>query len=228
MAEKLFLTPSELDEILTDCYENRFQKITKNIPIEYQFSPYVLKNRNYLSAYFIDLETEYKYYIEYSSHNDFGTELSDFSYSHNNNIINETPPSIIVMDSNIVLIHKSIISPEQEPETEPIVVLPETELSKLKKIYFSLTLVDFETGLENMSLVDAKIMKKYFVKNASFSINDFYISLLPIAIKHKINVDKLKDFFYSKKKHLGNKEDRIISTKSQIKKLQKELLKLES
>ena len=219
--KKLFLTTWELDEILTECYESRFKKITDNVPEKYRFGSYVNNNRTYSNLYFMDKETKETYYIEYSSHNDYGLELSDGNYTYTDNFLNEKPLSIVELDSKIQLVKNSVIIEEDETvqvgEVEE--KIEETEIQKIKNIYFSLTLTDFEEGLKNVSLEESKKVKLYISKKTPFNLDDFFMELLKISIKHKIDVNKLKNFFYSKKKHLGNREEQIKAKKKQIIKL---------
>ena len=229
MSKKLFLTPSELNEILTDCYEPRFKIIKENIPTEFQFDEWEKNNRRYLGVYFQDTETNSFYYIECSRHNTYGFEFDDYSYSSENGILTELPSSIIQLDNNIKLVKNSVIDPITiQPDPIKKEIVPEkTEYQLLVEEYRKIELIKFEDGLNNITFAEMKSLREMTTELGAVSINEMFTRLLKIAIPNKINVDKLKNFVYSKKKHVGSKSEQIKTKQNMIKKLQREIIQLE-
>jgi len=210
----LKLTLTELEEIIDGSYD-RF-KLTYN-----DFTNFNKNNRIYKACSFIDEKTSEKYYFEYSIHVSFGYDFEDgINLPSNIQIVADKDSEINpIREENVEIIDVSEVKTEFELSYEKIV----KEYNSIKENGFN----DFDKTIETVTNNDIKHLRTVYKKPKS--LKHFYYEFLSIAVKYKIDSNKLK--FYTEgtklpKNGIDKKEKDLKLLKSLAESLGYKLIKI--
>lgn len=205
MEKTLFLTYKELEEILDDTIKP-YKIIEKEILDK-------SKSRTYMSVIFKDLSTELFYRVEYTIHDEFGIEIDEYGIQY--------------LDKKIEIVKEELQT--QNSSNEENEIIEESEISLLQKEYQKIEKIDFDIAIHTIPLKEMNKLKSIFDKNSltKLTIDNLYTIFLKAAIKYKIDVDKLKNFAHSNKKHLGTPDEQILKLQKEILKINKLKVKIE-